>query len=227
MNIKEVLRQWAETDEHKAKAEETRQIIAKALTTHQKPYVAFSGGKDSTCMLHLVLQQKPDIMVYHWDYGPYLMPRDVEKEVIEIAKKIGTQNLVVDTSRLYTSREATGIWYREFFGRVIKELCQQGYDLVFVGIRKHESLKRKRRVERGKKLTVIDECWPLQNWTWQDVWAYIFSNNLPYHSVYDKYAPIVGWDNARFVTFFDPEFDKIGASNLDGVLMWRWRNMKG
>jgi 3'-phosphoadenosine 5'-phosphosulfate sulfotransferase (PAPS reductase)/FAD synthetase len=79
MNIKEVLKQWAEMDVHKTKVEEARQIIAKALATHQKPYVAFSGGKDSTCMLHLVLQQKPDIMVYHWDYGPYLMPRDVEK----------------------------------------------------------------------------------------------------------------------------------------------------
>jgi len=224
MNMEEVLTQWAKTEEHKAKVEEAKEIIQRALRTHKKPYVAFSGGKDSTCMLHLVLQQKPDVMVYHWDYGKYLMPREFEKEAIEIAYKIGAKNVIIDTSNKYTSREATGIWYKDFLGRAAKELWQQGYDLVFVGIRKHESLKRKRRIRKGEKITAIDECWPIKDWTWQDVWAYIFSKNLPYHSVYDKYAPIVGWDKARFVTFFDKEFDYLGSSNIDGVLLWRWRN---
>lgn len=226
MDIKDVLRQWADTNEHKAKVKEANRIIARALATHQKPYVAFSGGKDSTCLLHLVLQHKPDVMVFHWDYGPYLMPRPAEQEAIEIAKKLGAQNIIVDTSEQYKSRQDTGIWYKEFFGRVTKYLLEENYDLAFIGIRKEESVSRRLRIQEGHSLTRIKECWPIQNWTWRDVWAYIFANNVPYHSVYDMYAPVVGWDKARFVTFFDPEFEKFGNPNLDGVLMWRWRHEK-
>ncbi len=51
-----------------------------------------------------------------------------------------------------------------------------------------------------------------------------FSHSLPYASIYDIYAPVVGWDKVRLTTFFDPEFDKLGASNLDGALMWRFKH---
>lgn len=229
MNIKEVLRQWAETDEHKARVKEAEQIIAKALATHEKPYVAFSGGKDSTCMLHLVLRQKSDIMILHWDYGPYYIPRWLEKEFIENAKKMGATNIRVETSPEYErlGRNAINVLGREYMGRLIPQFKEEGYDLAFVGLRKQESVKRKLRIETGQNITPIPECWPVQNWDWKDVWAYIFCNNLPYASIYDKYAPVVGWDKARLTTFFDPEFDKFGNSNLDGILMWRWRNMRG
>ncbi len=60
---------------------------------------------------------------------------------------------------------------------------------------------------------------------WRDVWAYIFSKNLPYASVYDTYAPVVGLENCRLVTFFDPEFDKFGSGNVDSALMWRFRHV--
>lgn len=39
--------------------------IAKALETLQTPSVAFSAGKDSTVLLHLLLQFKPDIIVIY------------------------------------------------------------------------------------------------------------------------------------------------------------------
>ena len=225
MNIKDVLMQWAEMDEHKARVKEAEQIIAKALATHEKPYVAFSGGKDSTCMLHLVLRQKSDIMILHWDYGPYYIPRWLEKEFIENAKKMGAVNIRIETSPKYErmGRKAINVLGQDYMGKLIPQLKKEGYDLAFVGLRKEESLKRRRRINQNRSITAIKELWPIQNWSWKDVWAYILSNNLPYASVYDIYATIVGWDKARLTTFFDPEFDKIGAGNLDGVLMWRWR----
>jgi len=226
MNLKEVLRKWAQTNEHKIRVEEAQRIIKEALRQYQKPYVAFSGGKDSTCVLHLVLEQKPDVMVLHWDYGPYYIPRWLEKEFIENAQKIGTKSIRVETSTeyLWLGRKAVNVLGREYMGRLIPALKKEGYDLAFVGLRKEESLKRKRRISRGESVGEIPECWPVQNWTWQDVWAYIFSHDLPYASVYDIYAPVVGWDKVRLTTFFDPEFDKIGASNVDGVLMWRFKH---
>ncbi|MCM8900593.1 phosphoadenosine phosphosulfate reductase family protein [Caldicoprobacter algeriensis] len=226
MNIKDVLKQWANTDEHKAKVKEAQVIIAKTLSLYQKPYVAFSGGKDSTCMLYLVLQQKPDVTVLHWDYGPYYIPRWLEKEFIENAKKMGAVNIRIETSPKYErlGRNAINVLGEDYIGKLIPQLKEEGYDLAFVGLRKQESVKRRLRLQTNKNISILPECWPVQNWDWKDVWAFIFSNDLPYASIYDKYAPVVGWDKVRLTTFFDPEFDKFGNSNLDGVLMWRWRH---
>lgn len=64
-----MLTAWAEADEgHRKRVETARQVITVALARAKRPYVAFSGGKDSTCM-HLVLQLAPGITVFRWDYG--------------------------------------------------------------------------------------------------------------------------------------------------------------
>lgn len=205
------------------KVSQAKRVIKEALQVSKKPYVAFSGGKDSLCVLHLVLEQNPCIMVFHWDYGRY-MPCFLEEEIKEMAGKMGVRNFWVETSDKYKTADKP-VWYEEFFGRVTKRLLQEGYDVVFVGLRKEESLKRKRRIKKNLSLTCIKEIWPIADWSWMDVWTYIVSRKLPYLSHYDLYAPIVGWDKVRFSTFFDPEFDKIGASNIDGVLMWRYKNI--
>lgn len=219
---------WAKTEEHKRAAEKSREIIADALSRSIKPYVAFSGGKDSTCVLHLVLQQAPDAMVLHWDYGPYYIPRWLAAEFIENAKRIGARHVRVETSPEYLKlkRRAVNVLGREYLGKLVPKLRdEEGYDLAFLGLRAEESVKRRLKTaghvwtEHG-----MLQCAPIRDWTWRDVWAYIFANNLPYASVYDLYAPVVGLPNARLVTFFDPEFDKFGNRNLDGVLMWRERH---
>jgi len=228
MDIKKVLIKWSKTDEHHEKIEKARQIVRNALQIYSKPYIAFSGGKDSTCVLHLVLEQCPDIMVLHWDYGPYYIPRWLEKEFIDNARQIGARNIRIETSEKYMrlGRNAINVLGREYLGKLIPQLKQEGYDMAFVGLRKEEGNKRRRRIENKKSISVIPECWPIADWTWKDVWAYIFNRNLPYPSIYNFYAPIVGWDKVRLATFFDPEFDKLGSSNVDGVLMWKFRNYR-
>ena len=66
------------------KVSQTEKVIKEALQVFKKPYIAFSGGKDSLCVLHLLLKQNPCIMVFHWDYGRY-MPRFLEEEIKEMA----------------------------------------------------------------------------------------------------------------------------------------------
>jgi len=213
---------WAETDEHNQAVSEAKEVIKKALEQFKKPYVAYSGGKDSLSMLHLVLQQNPEITVVHWDYGAYFMPREFEKEILENAGKIGVQNLLVETSPLYKKlgRKARNILGRHFLGRVVPELANQGYDCCFLGLRAEESSKRKTRTKRFfEKTRVMTNVFPLAKWRWLDTWAYIVSRRLPYPKVYDLYGPILGWDKTRLVTFFDPEFDWTGSPLLDGILM--------
>jgi 3'-phosphoadenosine 5'-phosphosulfate sulfotransferase (PAPS reductase)/FAD synthetase len=178
-------------------------------------------------MLHLVLQQAPGIMVLNWDYGPYYSPRELRREIALNARRIGARNLRIETSPEYTrlGRRAVNVLGREYIGKVMPALRREGYDLAFVGLRREESLKRRRRMDAGRWLsTGIMECWPLAEWTWMDVWAYIISRGLPYLSFYDRVAPVVGYERARFTTLFDPEFAHLGADTVDGVVNWQWRH---
>jgi len=220
---------WAQTDEHKKAVTEAEKIVKKALEKFSKPYVAYSGGKDSLSMLHLVLQQNPDATVVHWDYGPYFMPREIEKQIIKNAEKIGARNIIVKTSHLYKKlgRKARNVLGRHFLGRVVPELARKGYDCCFLGLRAEESSKRKRRTKTFFETTrVMTNIFPLAKWRWLDTWAYIITRNLPYPKIYDLYGPILGWDKARLVTFFDYEFERTGAPILDGILLPQYRSVK-
>lgn len=225
---KDTFKTHFETSYFKSKLIEAENIIKDALQKHKKPYVAFSGGKDSTCVLHLVLKYRPNILVYHFYFGKYYVPFEIEQEVLENAKKIGAKNIMVRTSKQYDilKREAKNVLGRYYKSVMEPWFVEHGYDCAFLGIRKEESSKRKRKVENRFGMSkIIKEIYPIQNWSWLDVWAYIVGNNLPYLSTYDIYGPIVGYNQSRFTTFFDDEFSKVGASNIDGVLMWKFKNV--
>lgn len=220
----ETFRAWAATREHQRQIEGARRIIAQGVPAN--PYVAYSGGKDSTVMAHLVLEQAPDSMCLHWDYGPYFIPRMVHQEIMANLRGLGATNIRVETSSEYErlGYQARNVMGREYLGKLVPRLAAEGYHSVFVGLRKEESGKRRRRIAQGKSLTAHQrEHWPIADWGWMDVWAYIVSHDLPYLSLYDARAELVGYDQARFTTLFDPEFDHVSARVIDQVLHWRLR----
>ena len=223
---------WSETDIYKERVKEAKAVIKEALSRFKKPYIAFSGGKDSTALMHLVLSFDKNITVLHWWPGPYFYPKPLEDEVIRIAKACGARNIRVETSEEYViyGRRAHNVKGRKFLGGVIPRMVkEEGYDLAFIGLRAEEAAKRKSRVKNffeWDKTRQITNCFPLANWSWKDVWAYIVSNNIPYLSYYDQYGPIVGWDKARLCALFASDMERFGAPWVDGVLMWRYRNIE-
>jgi 3'-phosphoadenosine 5'-phosphosulfate sulfotransferase (PAPS reductase)/FAD synthetase len=224
----ETFRAWAETEEHQRALAEARRIIAQALKESRKPIVNFSGGKDSTVLVHLVLEQKPDVHVLHWDYGRAFVPYPVHREILRIAEQLGVQHLRVETSPLYRKlgRRARNVMGAHLLGKLVPQLAEEGYDVQFIGLRAEESSKRSRRIRSGRSVGAIREVWPLARWRWLDVWAYIVTRGLPYLSLYDARAELVGYDRARFTTLFDPEFADIGGDTIDNVLHWRYRHIE-
>lgn len=221
-------RLWSQTDDYRQSLQRAEAVIADALARARKPFVSFSGGKDSTVLTHLVLQHQPDMMVLHWDYGRAFVPYTVHKRILEIADAIGVRNLRIETSPLYRieGRAAKNVMGRHLIGQLLPRLADEGYDLDFVGLREEESLKRRRRIRAQRMVSRIPEAWPLASWRWLDVWAYVVSNDLPYLWLYDQRARVEGYQFARFTTLFDGEFSHIGADTTDNVLHWRWRNLK-
>lgn len=207
---------WAKQPEYLELITETRAQLYE-VTRKQKCYVAFSGGKDSTVLLHLALQCQADIPVFHWDYGIF-MPRPFEQEILANMAKLGARNVTVE-KRLSQSKDCK-FGYKGFFGAVHMFMQGNGLELALIGLRIEESNKRKAKIRECPE----GECYPLADWGWKDIWAYIVSNNLPYPKVYDVYGPLLGYDKARFVTFFDPEFNHLGASYIDGLFFPQYRN---
>lgn len=138
---RETFKLWAQTAEYAQHLQNARERIENALVRSSQPYVSYSGGKDSTVMMHLVLQQAPDATVWHWYYGKYFVPEDIEAQVIAIAESMNAM-LAVETSERYDieKRDAMNIWGHEFFTRVAPRMVAEGYDRAFIGIRAEESL---------------------------------------------------------------------------------------
>ena len=203
-------------------AEFTRQYIDEGL-------VSVSGGKDSMAMLHIITSRvKRNIHVFHWDHGPYLVPREVEQEILENLFKVAPYAYIHIWKYRYGWSEKARVewrpWYSEFF-KTLEELTRRlrvRYHLL--GVRADESSRREARGRVVERRSWV-EVHPIYYFTWRDVWAYIFKHNVPVPRVYYKYAKLLGWDRARLVTFFDREFEKYGSTTLDSVLMWRYRNL--
>lgn len=212
---------WAEVDGYQNRIESAIQTIEDVLELYHKPYVAFSGGKDSLAMLHMVLSIAPDTLVWHWDYGPHYMPRDLEQEIIDACFKLGVKHLRIDSSPRYRwGRSEKNVLFPALFGRIQPQLIEEGYHLAFIGLRAEESSRRANKtVGRLKHNKQMRECYPLRDLTTYDIWAYIVEHDLPYCSHYDRYGKLLGIENVRMATFFDPEFYKFGSNNIDGVLM--------
>ena len=224
---REMFMMHSETKRYQSAIEYLDQIIENAISKYEKTIISFSGGKDSLVMMHRILKHNKKVMVFHWDYGRYYVPRDIEKATIDMIKTM-TNNYTIETSVLYekAKRKPSNIFYKVFFGHTRNKFIKRGYDLQFIGLREEESLKRKRKIDNNPyRFDKIVECYPLHRLTWKDVWAYIISNDLPYLKIYDKYAKLIGYDKVRFSTFYDPEFNKLGLSNIDGVLMPEFKDV--
>ena len=81
------------TEDYKKHLKETIQIIEKIPEDY---YVSYSGGKDSTVLTHLCLKANPSRIIWHWDYGDYLIPRPIEEEVMDNLYLLGARRVIYD-----------------------------------------------------------------------------------------------------------------------------------
>lgn len=177
-----------------------KEIIREGLQASSRPYVAFSGGKDSEVVLHLVIQEKPDIPVVWFHQGAEFP--DTEDIVKRLAKEwnlnLHIEHVKPDLLDLLEEYGAYGTQVRSEYknGDIARRLIyepaarlakENEFDGVFMGLRREES--RGRSYVKPCRLVKYDGLWhinPLYGWKKEDVWAYLTVNELPYNAVYDK-----------------------------------------
>lgn len=190
----------AKTVEYVTRVSEAHDLIKEALHHMKNPYVSFSGGKDSTVMLHMVLKHKPDIPVIYWDADASYP--DTEVFLKKVINEWHLNFIRVKTESMLSVFRKYGVNHPKIeqktmiatvYDPIKKLMKEHDYDGVFVGLRAEESFGRRKLIKhRGSifhnKMQGVIECLPVANFTVQDIWSYITSNNVPYNTIYDKTA---------------------------------------
>jgi 3'-phosphoadenosine 5'-phosphosulfate sulfotransferase (PAPS reductase)/FAD synthetase len=196
----------ARTSTHRHLVDAARRTVARALDAGAVPYVALSGGKDSTVVLSLVRELLPSIPAV-WSDDEWWLPET--GEYIERLRRAD-----VDVRQIRTNARHTE-WFQVHgdYDGIPDYAIQQGFGLVFLGLRQEESNARRMHLRKLGPLFLAksDGAWhcnPIHNWTWRDVWAYIVTNGLDYNKAYDRLEEIG----------VPPEQQRIGPLAVERVL---------
>ena len=169
-----------------------QEILEEWLGYCERPYVSFSGGKDSTVLAHLVRSIDPNI--------PLLYVADEEGCTPDVAamKKWHTQAehplIEFCWGSFFDAYDEFGMGHlaidRLYSQRVIRWVVEQGYDGSARGLRAQESKARlmhalTHRLIRQRSDSNVWDTDPLLWWKVDDIWAYLALHQLPYSRMYD------------------------------------------
>jgi phosphoadenosine phosphosulfate reductase len=167
-------------------------LLKEAVDNYPNIALACSFGKDSTVVLHMVRQIKPDIRVFYINTGKEF-PETLEflermrnewNLNLEIYDANGrAENLPED---LYLTDPGMCCGIRKI--EPTKEALK-GADAWITGLRASETKERidlKQIEEQNAPGFPKIKINPLAHWTEEQVWDYIKKNNIPYHPLYDK-----------------------------------------
>lgn len=187
---------WAQTRQHQYRVRKAQERIEQWLDRIKNPYIAFSTGKDSTCILNLVREQRPITPAVYFDADCAYPESKETLAQTENTIIFPTQESLLDTFRRFGGFEGGKALERETMRTTVYEPIKRlievyAFDGVCYGLRAQESHGRKMNAQiRGAifqyKRDRLWGCQPIHDWLYDDVWAYIVSQKISYCTVYDK-----------------------------------------
>lgn len=165
------------------KLENSLNIISE-FVNNNKCYCSVSWGKDSTVLVHLVSKLKLKIPMIWIKEKPFYNP---DCEIV--------RDHFIKNNYIYSYHEFTcdygNIPYKNFCDKngnpsLFYDTCnllKKNFGARITGIRNDESNKRKLRYLTYGYSTE-NTCAPLSNWSINDIFAYIYQNELPLNPAY-------------------------------------------
>lgn len=190
---------WARLDVHKRRVDAAFEAVRGAANVGTVG-VSYSGGKDSTVVVHLVRSVIPSAPAALFDSGDEL-PGTAEMAELVGAEVIQPRLTMRDMARYSgwwgyddpVDRDCPFDAKRILIGEPSETfVVKRRLRVVAYGLRADESGGRKMHVRlRGTLFQAADRTWycmPIARWAVQDVWAYIATHGLAYHPAYDAMA---------------------------------------
>lgn len=220
---------YASLTAFKNRVKKSKRVIEEALLLDDA-YVAISWGKDSTVMLHLCQQVKPDILAICYSSIEQEYVSNYSETINNYCAKFSTNYLDIKAEK---GNAETSDTVQDRINAV------NNHPVAFVGLRAEESINRRRSLRKyglihqyqtGKHSGNYRVC-PLAWWSWQDVWAYIFYYEIPYLDLYDKLDRKLGRTNAHANNWYsslkNKSIQKTSLENmksLNPALYWYLKN---
>lgn len=177
------------------KSEQAQEMIRDLLSRQRLACVTSSFQAECMVLVHLLIQQKPDIPVLFLDTGYHFAETYQYRD--EIAQRYGL-NLVNLMPKMSVAEQESqfGILNQTDPSRCcrmrkVEPLFSglQPYDVWFTALRREQSPTRANlkevdnfKLPTGKMLTKVS---PLAGWTTQDVWAYLKAQRITALRLYD------------------------------------------
>jgi phosphoadenosine phosphosulfate reductase len=167
---------------------------------HPRLTMATAFGAEGCCIIHMLAQIEPSVHIFNLETG-YQFPetlalRERIKERYGIEVKLIRPELSVAE---YEAKHGGPLY------RIRPDQCCQdrkiqplrralaNFDAWISAIRSDQTSHRARAevVQWDTKFGLV-KVNPLLNWTKQDVWAFIFKNDIPYNPLHDQGYPSIG-----------------------------------
>ena len=191
----------SKTQVFKRRVEKSKEIIIEFIELGVKSYGAISGGKDSTVLMHLINSICPT-MPFVSEKDDMDFPNELEyMQLLETKYNLPLTILTPDvklwdillnhdfTEDIHS--KGTNFSDQYFYGLLKEYQTQNQYKGIFLGLRAKESKGRLHNL-MSRGYIYYNSTWkqvicqPLADWTAQDIFAYLFANNVPILDVYFK-----------------------------------------
>lgn len=178
------------------KIKKARSVIKKSFKVYrpEKTVIAWTGGKDSTVLLHLVKETFKGVVPFPVMFNDSTMEFE---EIYEFIKKITKEwslNLIVihhNEKELTQFHKTENKAEKKKLSRMMKVSAINSFlhkypvQAIMAGIRWDEHVSRSKETYFSSRDDHI-RVHPLLDFTETDIWAYIEAYKVPYVSLYDK-----------------------------------------
>jgi len=217
----------AHADQHLGtKPQRAIEEIEAVYERYPETVVACSGGKDSMTALALASEASVDHRALHWDYGPDLVPREYEQEIVNnMLEYVSRDDLLVAVEGMnryepypspaaepflsqLATKERLSDWKpatdsdQKPILRSIRPLKNSResdmFDRQIVALRRGESGKRNRKISGlyGESMG-FPAALPVREWSARDVWGFLVDRDVTYPEHYDRAAQAIGDGSPR------------------------------